>query len=322
MSRRSAPVNQPTRPLLALLIGAVIVPGVLSLSVGIVALVLWREGFDIALSVLVLCFAVMAIVGGAVALLYVRRSARLAELQSEFVANVSHELRTPVAGIRLMAETLQLERATTVEQRREVLERLTAEVDRLEALVDRILRWRRLASQRTEFDLERLDVSTLVAEVVQRYSDRAQRAGGLEVSAQPHLPPVLGDRDDLTDAVANLIDNALKFGGDSGPVELAIRQREGEVMIEVRDEGPGVPKHEQGRIVERFYRAALHRRSRQGTGLGLAIVDGVVRGHGGRLEIASEPGIGSVFTIVLPAAPGLAADRSETKALIEDRNGD
>ena len=305
MSRRGASVRLPTRTLLALLIGAVIVPGVLSLSVGIVALALWREGFDIALGVLVLCFAVMAIFGGAMALLYVRRSARLAELQSEFVANVSHELRTPVAGIRLMAETLMLERATTAQQRREVLDRLTVEADRLDVLVDRILRWRRLASGSVSFDREHLDLAALVEGVAARYQDRAEQGGGLQVSVQSQLAAVAGDADALADAVANLVDNALKFGGARGPVELGVRQRGTDVIIEVRDEGPGIPKHEQGRIVERFYRAAVHRRSAQGTGLGLAIVDGVVRAHRGRLEIASEPGIGSVFTVVLP---GIAED--------------
>jgi signal transduction histidine kinase len=302
MKRRRLAGAMPTRTLLALLVGAVIVPGVLSLSVGIIALALWREGWDIAFGVLVLCFACMAITGGAAALLYVRRTARLAEQQSEFVANVSHELRTPIAGMRLMAETLELDRAGTPEQRGQVLARLQSEIDRLDQLVDRILRWRRLEAAAGPLDAERLDVATLVGEVAARFHDRGKDAVGLHVSVGALLSPVNGDRDALTDAIANLVDNALKFGGDKGPVELVVRQGAGELLIEVRDEGPGIPEHERGRVVERFYRAALHRRSQQGTGLGLAIVDGVVRAHGGALEIASEPGIGSVFTIRLPAA--------------------
>jgi len=317
MKRRRLAGSMPTRTLLALLVGAVIVPGVLSLSVGIIALALWREGWDIAFGVLVLCFAVMAITGGAAALLYVRRTARLAALQSEFVANVSHELRTPIAGMRLMTETLELDRAGSPEQRQQVLERLRAEIDRLDELVDRILRWRRLEASAAPLDARRLDVATLVDEVAARFVDRGNHAVGLHVSVQPPLPPVNGDPDALADAIANLVDNALKFGGDGGPVELVARQRAGEVLIEVRDEGPGIPEHERGRIVERFYRAALHRRSRQGTGLGLAIVDGVVRAHGGSLEIDSEPGIGSVFTIRLPAVLPAAARkrRGSAKAL-------
>ncbi len=321
MKRRRLAGALPTRTLLALLIGAVIVPGVLSLSVGIIALALWREGWDIAFGVLVLCFACMAITGGAAALLYVRRTARLAEQQSEFVANVSHELRTPIAGMCLMVETLQLERAGTPEQRGEVLVRLQAEIDRLDQLVDRILRWRRLEAASAPLDAEDFDLAELVDEVAARFHARSNEGVDLQVSVGPLLSPVNGDRDALADAVANLVDNALKFGGERGPVELVVRQRGGEILIEVRDEGPGIPEHEHGRIVERFYRAAVHRRSQQGTGLGLAIVDGVVRAHGGALEIASEPGIGSVFTIRLPVAGPRSVSAGQVSAATPSLDG-
>ncbi len=106
----------PTGALYGLLIGAVIVPGVLSLAVGIVALALWREAFDIVFGVLTLSFAVMAVAGAAIAIAYLRGSARLAEMQADFVASVSHELRTPLAGIRLLTETLAMGRASSPDQ--------------------------------------------------------------------------------------------------------------------------------------------------------------------------------------------------------------
>ena len=135
----------PTGALLTLLLGMVIAPALLSLSVGIVALALWRQAFDIVFGVLVLCFAATAIAGGLTAIAFLRRSARLAELQTDFVANVSHELRTPLAGIRLLGETLEMGRAEEPEKRKEVIELLLADVARLEHQVERLLRWRRRA---------------------------------------------------------------------------------------------------------------------------------------------------------------------------------
>ena len=292
-----------TKLLLALVAGMVVVPAVLSISVGIVALALWREAFDIVFGVLVLTFAATALAGGTVALLYLRRSSILTRLQAEFVGNVSHELKTPLAGIRLMAETLALGRAEEPAARAEVLAALQSEVSRLEGLVDRLLRWRRLEEQGITLNPAPQAVPDLIALATGRCERVVQaHKARIDVQLAPDLPPILGDRDSLADALGNIVENAVKFGGERGPVEVVCRPDANNVVIEIRDQGPGIPAREVERIFERFYRAPVHLRSRQGTGLGLAIARSVVQAHGGRIEVESEPGIGTAFMVHLPAA--------------------
>ena len=307
-SRRALPSS---RLLLALVLGMVVTPAVLSISVGIVALALWREGFDIVFGVLVLTFAATALIGGSFALLYLQKSTKLARMQADFVGHMSHELKTPLAGIRLMTETLALGRAEDPAERAQVLAALQVEVTHLDALVERVLRWRQI--EEGALRPERLPLS--VAELVSAATARCERvvrahAVQLDVRLEPELPPLLGDRDALTDALGNVIDNAMKFGGDRGKVEIVARAEVDGVVIEVRDQGPGIPAHEQERIFERFYRAPVHQRGREGTGLGLAIVRGVVVAHGGWVEVESEPGVGTAFLIHLPAAPRPEPDRA------------
>jgi len=293
----------PTGALLTLLLGMVIAPALLSLSVGIVALALWRQAFDIVFGVLVLCFAATAIAGGLTAIAFLRRSARLAELQTDFVANVSHELRTPLAGIRLLGETLEMGRAEEPEKRKEVIELLLADVARLEHQVERLLRWRRLDAGAAELEREPLRPADLVAEVVEPYATpRGGAEARFELQLDDGLPTVVGDRAALADALRNLVDNAVKFGGDRGAIEVSVRSDGDDVLFEVRDQGPGIPRRDRKQVFERFYRVGLHPRSKQGLGLGLSIAQGVVAAHGGRIRVDSEPGLGTAVSMWLPAA--------------------
>jgi two-component system phosphate regulon sensor histidine kinase PhoR len=303
MPRRPRPLPS-TRRVAVFVVGMVVLPAILSLSVGIIALTLWREGFDIAFGVLVLSFGAMAIAGGVLSIAWLRQTTRIARLQAEFVGNVSHELKTPLAGIRLMAETLALGRADDAEHRREVLDAMEAEIGRLEALVDRLLRWRRIEEAAQPLGRSPQPVEELVEAAVER-CQRMLREQGTKVVVQVReaTPAVMGDRDTLVDALGNLVENALKFGGDRGPVEVIVRPDGDDVVFEVRDQGPGIAPADSKRIFDRFYRSPVHLRSRQGSGLGLAIVRGTVLAHGGRLHVESVPGIGSVFFVRLPAAP-------------------
>jgi two-component system, OmpR family, phosphate regulon sensor histidine kinase PhoR len=295
------PSSTMTRRALWVLLGTVALPAAGTLTLGILSLALYRAGFDVVSGVLMLVFAGLAIIGGSVTWVFVRSAERLARMQTDFVANVSHELRTPLAGIRLLVETLARGRAERPEKRQEVLELLEQRVDHLERLVERILRWQRLEAGAMELEHEPLEVSELVEGALAPYRDALARTP-LKTALAPGLPPVLGDRAALTDALRNLVDNAIKFGGDHGPVEVVARQLEQEILIEVRDSGPGIPHHERKRIFERFYRVRAHMRSKQGTGLGLAIVRQVVTQHGGRVVVESEPGQGSAFIVHLPLA--------------------
>jgi signal transduction histidine kinase len=304
----------------------VLAPALLSLSVGIVALALWREAFDIVIGVLVLTFAGAALVGGAAAIVFVRRGARLAELQAEFVANVSHELRTPLAGIRLVAETLEAGRGDDPERLRALTEMLGEEVRRLEDLVERVLAWRRLkAGGLGRDEPELVAVEDLVAELVAS-ARRLPEGQGVDIRMQaPHdLPRVLGDRWELRHALGNVIHNALKFGGRHGPVEVGVTAGEDQVRIDVRDRGPGIAPDEIEHVFERFYRGSRRSSTKRGTGLGLDIVKTVVEAHGGQVQIESPPNQGTVCTVRLPAtsrtpSPATAVTTSDRESGVAER---
>lgn len=300
LSRRSRFPRKGT--LLAVLLGTVGVPTVLSLSVGIVALALWREAFDIVFGVLVLSFAAMVITGTVASFLLLARTTRLAKLRASFVAGVGHELRTPLAGIMLAVETLELGRAETQEERQEILTMLRREVTRLDELVQRVLRWRQIEAGETSEPPCSVSLAEVAHEVVDAFAPLATgHRVRLSCDAEEGLPTVLAVRAQLADALRNLVGNALKFGGDSGAVEVSVRAANGELIVAVRDRGPGIAEAEQERIFEEFYRAPSGGREHPGVGLGLAIASTVIREHGGRLEVDSQPGSGATFVIYLPA---------------------
>jgi len=316
MAKRRPHSPLKTRAILVLMLGTVLSPALLSISVGIIALALSRQAFDVVFGILVLVFAATAIAGALLALWFLRRSDQLMRLQTDFVANVSHELRTPLAGIHLLVDTLALGRAEAPDKRAEVLELLKGHIERLEDLVKRILTWQYLESGRSHFELAPQPVRPLVEEAVKALAEQARSQGSrVDLLLPPGLPRVLVDHKAIVDALRNLIDNALKFGGDKGPVEVVGKSGIGEVILEVRDQGPGIPEHARARIFERFYRVPVHRRSKQGIGLGLAIVRQVIDAHHGRIYVESEPGMGSAFILHLPAAPPDSGSEGEPSAV-------
>lgn len=299
----------PAGLLLAMLVGMVVIPTVLSATVGIVALALWREAFDIVFGVLILTFGATAIAGGTVAVSFVRRNVRLAELQADFVANVSHELRTPVAGIRLVAETLEAGRGDDPARLAVLTEMLGDEVRRLEDLVERVLAWRRIDSEATTMAHEIIFVDALVREAVAGIARLPEaREATIDLAIAGDLPSLLGDHQGLLHAVRNLVHNAVKYGAERGSITVAATREGREIVIRVSDNGPGITAAEQRHIFERFYRGKGGRARVRGTGLGLDIVKSVVEAHDGQVAVESEPGHGATFTIRLPAASGGSDD--------------
>jgi len=238
---------------------------------------------------------------------------RIDQMRRDFVANVSHELRTPIAGLRALAETLVLRAQRRPEIVSEYAERMAGEIARMGKLVEDLLTLSRLESGRWDLRPEPLDPAPLLEAVVLRFreasdareialSARQNGAEGTE-GAEGGSVRVRADRTALEMALANLVDNALKYTGPGGEVELTAEREEDEVVFAVSDTGAGIPPEDLPRIFERFYRVDRARsREIEGTGLGLAIVKHLCEAHGGRLWVESEPGRGSRFYLALPAA--------------------
>jgi two-component system phosphate regulon sensor histidine kinase PhoR len=290
------------RRIVLLLIALVIVPTGLLTAVGTLLLVLGEARVNLVMGILVLCFAGAVVTGSVLVWVFVRREANLSQLQSDFVSKVSHELRTPLTSIRMFTETLRLRRGDPELENR-CVDALGKESLRLQKLIDRLLEWGRMESGRRVFIKRETEAGKVVEAAIQSFEPvREQRGVELEVEVEPNLPLIMADHDALVDAVVNLLSNAYKYGGEPRHIRVSATAGEGRVRISVNDNGGGIARIEHKRIFQKFYRVDDRlAREREGSGLGLAIVEHIVRAHGGRVELESEIGKGSTFSLVLSA---------------------
>ncbi len=294
------------RRIVTLLVYLIIVPTVLLLTVGIV-LMFVGEVFNVLFGVLTVSFVLVLVTGVVLVLVFLRREANLSELQADFVSKVSHEFRTPLTSIRLFVETMDRAKGNVAVQA-QCVEGLGKETARLTRLIERLLDWGRMESGRYQFDMKDEPVQGIVDEAVQAFSPNHHPDVAFESTVEPELPTLHVDRHAMVDALVNLLSNARKYGGTPAKVKLrAFATPEG-VGFDVTDNGEGIPRPEQRRIFEKFYRIDDRlSRTREGSGLGLAIVNHIARAHRARIVVESEPGRGSTFRLVVPVKPNKLA---------------
>jgi signal transduction histidine kinase len=246
---------------------------------------------------------VLAILGAGMFLLVrdVSREARTNRLRADFVSSVSHELKTPITNVRLYAETLLARDGLGEEERRESYRVIMRESERLTRLVNAVLTFARIERGERVYHFEEGDLAPVIAQTVEDYREYVERAGFRLESSIPHTAPqVRFDSGAISQALVNLLDNAVKYSGERREIAVRLFARGGDVVVEVEDYGVGIPKGEHPRIFERFYRAP-NGQGKGGYGLGLHLVRHVMEAHGGEAELESEPGRGSRFRLVLPA---------------------
>ncbi len=232
----------------------------------------------------------------------VRREVAVARLREDFVSNVSHELRTPLALIRMYAETLAAGRVPAGREPR-YYATILAESERLSRLVGNVLHFNRFERGTARVSPQPLDLGVLVAEVAERYRPVVEQADcTLSVDVQPLA--VAADADALSEAVVNLLDNAVKYGGP-GPIEVRASRTRATAVVEASDRGPGLAPADRERVFEPFVRVQpasadglVH--TAKGTGLGLALVRRIALAHGGTALASARDGGGATFTLTLP----------------------
>jgi signal transduction histidine kinase len=223
-------------------------------------------------------------------------------MRRDFVGNVSHELKTPVTVIRGLVETLVDDPELEPPLLQRFLGKIDRQSERLLNLVTDLLSLSRLESEEVPLELSPLDVGDVLEESL-RLIEPAAEAKRISLTADWPEEPLLVDGDDeaLRQAVSNLLDNAVKYSPEGSRVTLRAREDDGQVVIEVADEGPGIEPRHHERLFERFYRVdAARSRELGGTGLGLAIVKHTALALGGEVAFESKPGEGSTFRITLP----------------------
>jgi len=276
----------------------VLVPVLLSTGVGIVALAIGEGSADLVLGILVLCFAAAAIGSAVIATVLLGRRARIARLQSDLLANVTHELRTPLSAIRLHAQTLE-QGVDDPEKARKCIQTIIRETGWLEVMFDRVLTWRKEPRDMPELEKVREPIGDVVRQSAERF-ERMIEQGEVDFTVEVETSaPVDHDRRSIVSVILNLLVNAYKFTGERKRIALRARDEGDEVVIEVEDNGVGVPARELGRIFDPFHRVDT---GAPGAGLGLTIVRREVRAHGGKIFVDSEEGKGSTFSLRLPAA--------------------
>ena len=228
------------------------------------------------------------------------RELAAARLQSDFVSAVSHEFRTPLTSLRQFNVLLAEEMDLPDEQRREFRAAQARATDRLQRLVESLLDFGRMEAGARPYEFERIDAGALVESVVRDFRMESE-SGGFTVQCNAAPATVDADAEALSRALWNLLDNAMKYSGESRNMEVAMERRAESIAISVRDHGPGIPPEEQEKVFRKFFRGAYAGEHHiRGTGIGLAMVRHIVDAHGGRIELASLPGEGSTFTILLP----------------------
>jgi len=260
---------------------------------------------------LTLSFAVVAavlIAGWYFILRAMSREMRVSRLQSDFVAAVSHEFRSPLTSLSHVADMLASGRFPTPDLQRKSYEVLVRDTDRLRDLVEGLLDFGRFEAGAATLRLEPIDLAALVRTTVADFQQRVAPDGyAVALTGTEREIYAQADREALSRALWNLLDNAAKYSPECRTVWVDVEQQGDRVAIVVRDEGLGIPMDEQHEVFDRFVRGAESKARRiKGTGIGLAMVRQIVQAHGGDIHLTSEPGRGSRFTMVLRAAEGVA----------------
>jgi two-component system phosphate regulon sensor histidine kinase PhoR len=280
----------------------VLLPVLLSTSVGIIALVVGEGSWNLIFGILIVSFTSAAIGGAVIVTVLLGRRARTARLQADLLANVTHELRTPLTAIRMYAQTLEM---GLIEQdvitTKKCVDTIIRETEWLETMIERVLTWRSLAKDRDELELVVEPVGNIVEETALRFAKMIlpeQMDFSMKIDTKA---PVLHDKRGLSSIVINLLTNASKYTGEEKKISISVQDEESHVVIGVQDNGIGIPEKELKRIFDPFYRVDSHLKSKaSGAGLGLAIVNHLVVAHFGTISVDTTEGEGSLFLISLP----------------------
>ncbi len=271
---------------------------------------------------LLISSSILGVLGASMALLILstRRAQELARRQMEFIAGVTHELRTPLAVLRSAGDNLADGVVHDPEQIKRYGELVRSEGRRLSDMVEQVLEFAGIESGRRGLPLHPVAIAPLLREVISSSAPLIHEGGiALELDIPEALPPIAGDEQALRRVFQNLIDNAIKYGGEGRWIRVSACDGGSEVRITVADRGIGIPTAERARVFEPFYRTAdVIAAQIQGAGLGLSLVKRIVEAHGGHVTVNGVAAAGTEFTVHLPSALRTRNDAAGRHASVPD----
>jgi signal transduction histidine kinase len=232
----------------------------------------------------------------------ISRESETTRLRTEFVHNVSHELKTPLTLVRLYSETLQRKEDLEEEEKQEAYEIITKESERLSHLINNVLDFSRIEMGRKEFNFKKGNLSDVVRDTLDSYRYHLEKKGfNIQADIAPDLPEINFDREAMASVLVNLLSNAMKFSQERKEVAVRLFKEKNCAVLQVEDKGIGISPKEISKIFKRFYRVKDKVSAETGgSGLGLTLIKHITEAHSGRVKVESQPGEGSIFSVILP----------------------
>jgi len=225
--------------------------------------------------------------------------------QKQFLSDASHELRTPTSIIKSFCD-ITLGRERSSREYRDALKKVSESVNRMCDIINRILVISRMDSKTIQFKPVRIDLMDLMSDVKKLIGQSALHKG-VTLGLGGTGVAIKGDREGLTEVFTNIVENAVKYNRPGGSVDITVNEFLGNAVVRIEDTGIGIPENEMEKIFDRFYRVDASRGVTVGSGLGLSIVKTIIEAHGGKIEVRSQYGKGSTFTVSLPIKNGNGA---------------
>ena len=252
--------------------------------------------------VLLIVVVALMLLGAVLIARDISRESETTRLKTEFVHNISHELKTPLTLIRLYGETLQRKENLTNEEKKDCYEIITKESERLSHLINNVLDFSRIETGRKEFDLKKGNLSEVIRDTLESYRYHLVKKGFvIHKDIATDLPEMNFDGEAIASVLINLLSNAMKFSPKEKEVTVKLFTDDGNAVLQVADKGIGISPKEVPKIFQRFYQSENKVVSEtRGSGLGLTLVKHITEAHNGRIQVESEPGKGSTFSVILP----------------------
>lgn len=232
----------------------------------------------------------------------VNNELHLSKMKSYFISTVSHEFKSPLTSIRQIAEMLVHGRVPTEERQMKYFNTILQQSERLSHLIDNIIDFSKMEEGQRIFHFEKSNLIPVIKDAIESFRELTAKAGfhiSLDISG--NIPEIVFDRDAMVQVLHNLLDNAIKYSGESKEIEVQLFSKDDHIVIGVRDYGIGISKEDHDKIFSRFYRAGDElTQTVKGSGIGLTIVKQIVEAHKGTIDVVSEIGKGSIFSVKLP----------------------